>query len=148
MNKVQVAVDCFNQGMNCAQSAFLPFAEQGGLDREEALLVASCFGGGMRCGEVCGAVTGALMAIGLNCGYTSMKNPADKARANALAVLFEKKFREKNHSILCRNLLGYNIADPEGLKHIQADGLFDTVCPLLVGDAVVIAEQMIAEAEV
>ena len=146
MDKVQIAVDIFNQGMNCAQSTFLPFAEQGGLDRGEALLVASCFGGGMRCWEVCGAVTGALMAIGLACGYTSMENPAGKTRANALAVLFEKEFREKNHSILCRELLGYNIADPDELKQIQSEGLFDAVCPVLVGDAVVIAEQIITEA--
>ena len=84
MDREKIALENFNQGLNCAQSVFCVFAQEGGLSREKALLVASCFGGGMRCGEVCGAVTGALMAIGLNFGFISVQNPADKARSLSL----------------------------------------------------------------
>ena len=50
---------------NCAQSVLLPFAEDLGLSEEKAFQIASHFGGGMKMGSVCGAVTGALMALGL-----------------------------------------------------------------------------------
>ena len=56
----------FAQHYNCAQSTFIPFARQMGLDDESALRVAAAFGGGMgRNGQNCGAVSGALLAIGL-----------------------------------------------------------------------------------
>jgi len=139
------AVQMFNSGMNCAQSAFALLAEDSGLDRNQAFRIASCFGGGMRCGEVCGAVTGALMAIGLYCGYDTPDDPDAKARSNALALEFERRFIEKNGSILCRELLGYNLSVPEDLEILKSKGLFTSVCPKMVSDAVILAETMIEE---
>ena len=53
-----------NVHYNCAQSVFIPFAEDMGITREQANAVALNFGAGMGCGSVCGAITGALMAMG------------------------------------------------------------------------------------
>lgn len=145
MDREKIALEDFKQGLNCAQSVFCVFAQEGGLSREKALLIASCFGGGMRCGEVCGAVTGALMAIGLNFGFTSMQNPADKARSNALAVYFEEQFIAKKQSILCRELLGYDLSDPEELAQITEQGLFGSICPQMITEAVRIVEKMVAD---
>ena len=145
MDREKIALDNFNQGLNCAQSVFCVFAQEGGLSREKALLVASCFGGGMRCGEVCGAVTGALMAIGLNFGFASVQNPADKARSNALAVSFEEQFIAKKQSILCRELLGYDLSDSEEFMQITEQGLFGSICPQLISEAVRIVEKMVAD---
>lgn len=50
---------------NCAQSVLIPFAEKVGLTHDKAYAVAQAFGGGMRCGSVCGALTGAYMALGV-----------------------------------------------------------------------------------
>jgi len=145
MKREKIALENFNQGLNCAQSVFCAFAQEGGLSREKALLVASCFGGGMRCGEVCGAVTGALMAIGLNFGFTSMQNPTDKARSNALAVSFEKQFIAEKQSILCRELLGYDLSDSEEFMQITEKGLFGSICPQLISEAVRLVEKMLAD---
>ena len=136
------AVQTFNSGMNCAQAAFSALAEDSGLDRNQALRIASCFGGGMRCGEVCGAVTGALMAIGLFEGYDLPNDPDAKARSNELALEFERRFRDRNGSILCRELLGYNLSVPEELEELKSRGLFSAVCPKMVSDAVQIADLM------
>lgn len=139
------AVRVFNSGMNCAQAVFSALTADSGLDRNQALRIASCFGGGMRCGEVCGAVTGALMAIGLCRGYDSPDDPDAKARSNALALEFERRFIGKNGSILCRELLGYNLSVPEDLEILKSKGLFTTVCPKMVADAVVLAESLLEE---
>jgi len=141
------AVRMFNSGMNCAQSVFAALTEDSGLGQREALRIASCFGGGMRCGEVCGAVTGALMAIGLYRGYDSPDDPDVKARSNALALEFERRFAEMNGSILCRDLLGYDLSVPEDLEVLKSKGLFSSVCPKMVSDAVVLADSMLKDAK-
>ncbi len=77
---------------NCAQSVLCALGEYTGLDEETAKRVAKCFGQGMRCGEVCGAITGSLMAIGLAC---------PGADANAIT----RTFKEKYEFVRCSDLL-------------------------------------------
>lgn len=50
---------------NCAQSVFMPFAPDAGVCEKDARRIAGAFGGGMKRGSVCGAITGGLMALGL-----------------------------------------------------------------------------------
>lgn len=50
---------------NCAQGVLVPFAKDLGVDEDTLFRVGANFGGGMRMGSVCGAVTGALMVLGL-----------------------------------------------------------------------------------
>lgn len=78
---------------NCAQAVLIPFGEACGLEREEARNLGAHFGSGMRCGGMCGAVTGALMVLGMA--------GADEAAATALL----RKFREKNGALNCAELL-------------------------------------------
>lgn len=78
---------------NCAQSVLIPFRDVCGLDREQARKLGSNFGSGMRCGGMCGAVSSALMVLGLA--------GADEAAATALM----RKFREKNGALNCAELL-------------------------------------------
>lgn len=145
--KIQFADLRFSEGLNCAQSSFLALAEKR-IDETTALRVASCFGGGMRCGEVCGAVTGSLMAIGLLRGYHSSADKDGKVRANRLALLFENRFRDEHGSILCKELLKYDLSKPEDLKRIQEQNLFHTVCPLMVREAVRIADEVLCENDI
>ena len=64
------AAELFMSGYNCAQAAFCAFADELGLDNDFAKQISSSFGGGMgRMREVCGAVSGALMALGCFKGY-------------------------------------------------------------------------------
>jgi C_GCAxxG_C_C family probable redox protein len=141
--KIQYAGDRFAEGMNCAQATFSALSD-GSIDEATAFRIASCFGGGMRCGEVCGAVTGSLMAIGLSQGYHSSTDKEGKMRANDLAMLFENRFREIHGSILCRDLLKFDLSKPEELEKIRELHLFDTVCPMMVRDATRIADEVLA----
>ena len=66
MNKRTLALAQFDKGFACSQAVFSAYAEDLGLDQETALKIAGPFGGGTgRKAETCGAVTGALMALGL-----------------------------------------------------------------------------------
>ena len=58
----------FIKGIDCSQVVTGHFAEVCGIDEKSMRKVAACFGGGMQCGETCGAVTGALMVIGMKYG--------------------------------------------------------------------------------
>ena len=64
---------------NCAQSVLMAFLDDLDLDRETAYKLGSCFGSGMKCGSTCGAITGALMAMGL-LGLDSQKKKKKKIR--------------------------------------------------------------------
>ena len=120
------------------------FGEQFGLARELALRVAGAFGGGMaRMGETCGAVTGALMAIGLKYGMTQAKDEAAREKTYKLAQEFMTRFKARHNSLVCRELLGYDLSSPEGRKAAHDKGLFTTLCPELVRDAVEIVEQIL-----
>lgn len=105
--KGQEAKALFEQGYNCAQSVAGVFAEEMGLPVETVLRLASPFGGGMgRMREVCGAVSGMLLALGMLRGYNDPRNPAEKRELYALVQQLAGHFREKNGSIVCHELLG------------------------------------------
>ncbi len=120
------------------------FGEELGLEQGLALKVAGAFGGGMaRMGETCGAVTGALMVIGLKYGMTQAKDEAARDRTYKLANEFANRFRACHKSLVCRELLGYDLSKPEGRKAAHEKGLFTTLCPQLVQDAVEIVEELL-----
>ena len=65
MNRAETAVATFKGGFNCSQAVLSVFCEELGLDKETAARIAGGFGGGIgHLGETCGAVTGAIMAMG------------------------------------------------------------------------------------
>ena len=100
------AVNNFKSGYNCAQSVFLAFAEEFGLDKETALKLSSSFGGGMgRLREVCGAVSSMFAIAGLKYGYTSPNDDEAKAKHYELIQSLAEKFKSKYGTIICRELL-------------------------------------------
>ncbi|MCH4239216.1 MAG: C-GCAxxG-C-C family protein [Oscillospiraceae bacterium] len=109
MNHEQRAVALFKQGYNCSQSVFAAFSEELGINQETALKISSSFGGGMgRLREVCGAVSGMFMVLGLKEGYTDPTDGSLKAQHYQKVQELAKKFEQKNGSIVCRELLGLN----------------------------------------
>jgi C_GCAxxG_C_C family probable redox protein len=120
------------------------YGPRSGLDRETALKVAGAFGGGMgRLGETCGAVTGALMVIGLKHGKTRDDDDASRERTYELVHEFTARFRDRNGSILCRELLGHDLNTPEGREAAADQQLFLVLCPRFVRDAAEILEEMV-----
>lgn len=144
MDKSQDAVDLFRKGFSCSQAILSIYGEDLGLDRRTAMKIAGAFGGGMdQRGETCGAVTGALMIIGLKHGSIGPEDPESKERTYDLSREFIKKFEEKHGTIMCRDLLGYDLATPEGKRIIYEKGLTRTLCPGIVKDAADILEDLL-----
>lgn len=144
MNSFDKARANFDQGMNCSQAVLSAFAEELGLDEDLAICLASTFGGGLsRSGAVCGAASGALMALGLKYGENTNTDPEAKAKAYAIGQEFLQRFRARNEAIDCKDLLGYDISTPEGHQAARQQNLFKTHCPLLVQSAAEIVSEML-----
>ena len=144
MNSVERTVSCFEEGFSCAQAILATYGPQFGLGRKAALRVAGAFGGGMaRMGQTCGAVTGALMVIGLRRGKTQAQDDETKETCYNLVNEFVEQFEARNGSITCKELLGYDVSIPGERTLAQERGLFGTLCPRLVQDAAEIIEQII-----
>ena len=146
MSRVELAISCFKEGFSCAQALLSTYGIQFGLSRKIALKMASAFGGGMgRMGETCGAVTGALMVLGLKYGRTKAEDRASQKKTDGLGKEFVDKFKSRNESILCKELLCCDISTVEGMITAKEKHLFTTVCPKLVQDAAEILEEILKE---
>ena len=143
MTHTEQAIAYFQEGLNCSQSVCLAFTEQFGIERDTALKFASGFGGGIgRMAETCGAVTGAVMALGLKYGFTQ-GSPEAKADMYARVQQFADQFTKRYHSLLCRELLGYDISIPEEHEQARQEKLFSTRCPEFVRSAAEIVTKML-----
>src|SRR5690606_21662821 len=129
----------FKSGFNCAQSVFVPFAREYKIDAEAALKLSTGFGAGMVYrGETCGAVTGAMMAIGLVYGRKMASDTASRDKTYELINRFYTEFKKMHGSIICKELLKTDISTEEGRKQAGKDDLFNRICPTLVKDAAAI----------
>jgi C_GCAxxG_C_C family probable redox protein len=140
----EAAVNIFGKSYNCSQSVFSAFAAQFGLPERTALRLASPFGGGVaRRGEVCGAVSGGLLALGLARGADT---PAGKEGIYRLSQEFMRRFEAEHGTIICRDLLGSDISTPEGWQEVKRTGKSTTLCPLLVREAAEIVQALLETA--
>ena len=143
MSDVEAAVDLFRSGCACSQAVLATFAPRYGLDADRAVRLAAGFAGGMRLGETCGAVTGALMVLGLaNCS-DGCRTAEGRQAAYAAVTAFAQAFRARHGSLVCRELLGCDISTPEGAQRAQELGLFRTTCDGLVRDAAELLEGLL-----
>lgn len=140
MKKSELAIENFKT-MNCAQSVLLSHAEELKLDRTTALRIALGFGGGMAMGETCGAVTGAYMILGLKANFEGKTIQEVKTETTAAVRRFNELFTARHGSLQCKKLLGVDISTPEGAAEANSKGLFDSVCPVLVGSSAEILEK-------
>jgi C_GCAxxG_C_C family probable redox protein len=131
------AVTLFQQGRNCAQAVLMAGAPAGGgMDQDLAFRTAAGFGGGMaRLGHVCGAVTGAIMVLGLRHADPASPDPAARQAVYGKVQAFIWQFTARHGSINCRDLIGCDLSTPEGLQQAKDRNLHRTVCDGLVRDA-------------
>jgi C_GCAxxG_C_C family probable redox protein len=142
--QVNQAVACFRNDFNCAQSVFSTYAEQFGLDKQIALKISCAFGGGMaRLGATCGAVTGALMVIGLKHGKARPDDDDAKVKTYALSREFVERFKAKHGTIVCRELLGCDIGTEEGKRFFDEHKYEEKLCAKFVADAALILEEIL-----
>ena len=136
MNEAERALDLFRAGYNCSQAVLAAHGPELGLDKDACLKVASAFGGGIaRTAGTCGAVTGALMVIGLRHGGITIEDPTRKAEVYEKGQEFMRRFAERNGSVVCRDLLGCDISTPEGRQQAKERSLHATRCEQLLRDA-------------
>lgn len=133
----------FMKGIDCSQVVTGAFAEKMGMTEEQARKVSSCFGGGMMCGETCGAVTGALMVIGMVYGHSREGDQSQKEIMAAKTGEFKKLFGEKYSSCICRELLGHDISKPGEMEKVLEKGLMFDFCPRVVEDTIDILEKIL-----
>ena len=145
MNNAEKAVELFGQRFMCSQAVFAAFADEVGIPQALALKIGGCFGAGMMKAEVCGACTGALMALGAKYGHCDAADMESRANAGAKAAQFLDEFKKRKGSYICRDLLGCDISTAEGKACAREKGLFITVCPEMVRTAAEIVAEMLAE---
>jgi len=143
--KVKEAVEKFEKGFNCSQAVLSSYSKQFDLNCEKAYKVATGFGGGMRMGDICGAVTGAYMVLGLKYGNVTAEDQEEKAKTYEKVEEYTKRFKARNDSVICKDLLGCDVGTAQGRKEAQDKGLYTSICPRLVQDAAEILEQVLVE---
>ena len=107
--RVQRAVDNFMAGYGCCQSVVAAFSDFYGLDDTMAKKIGAGFGGGVgRMRMMCGAVSGIVMLVGLDCGQTEGSDREGKSACYKVVQDLLEKSRQENGSIICAEILGIN----------------------------------------
>lgn len=132
----------FDEGFDCSQIVLGEVSEKLGMTKEQAYAVASCFGIGMAQGGVCGAATGALMAIGLRYGNVKSGDIQTKSVVFEKRAEFMRRFAEMNGKVNCPDLLGQRIDTLQDLFLTRSTGLYSK-CPGYCVNAVRILEDML-----
>ena len=133
------AVELFMEGKNCSQAVFVAFATDLGLSKEIALAVSVGLGGGVgRMREVCGAVSGSAMLVGL-------KFPdLDKAEVYEKVRMIIDEFKKTNHSIVCKELLGLSKPEDSSVPQARTQEYYQKrPCVKIVEDAALAVEKIL-----
>jgi C_GCAxxG_C_C family probable redox protein len=134
--------ELFSQGFNCAQSVIAPFASTYGEKIDNLLRISASFGGGLaRQGKTCGAVSGALMAIGLKYGQDTKSNADAKDLCYQKSSEFVKEFEQMHGSSQCNDLVGIDITDPVQATEARETGKFKKLCPNFVETSITLLEK-------
>ena len=138
--------ELFLQGYNCAQAIAGGFSEAVGLNFETAIQIASSFGGGMGgMREVCGALTGAFVILGVKYGYLSPTDAGAKANHYKLISNVGEKFKEKWDSILCRDLMKKLLDEKDAILGGKPEEYTKRPCLIIVEDVAKILEEILSK---
>ena len=147
MTRKETATKYYANAFACSQAVFAAFGKEMGLTEDQCLKIGGAFGGGMARQQLtCGAITGAMMVIGLIYGRGLGDDVSQKEITYEKTNELLTEFQRRNGSLNCRDLLqGLNLNDPEELNKIQELGLFQTSCVKYIEDVVDIVEEMIGD---
>ena len=133
-DKINIALDRFEEGWTCSQVVLCSFNEDYSLDTNIAKAISCGFAGGMRCGETCGVIPAAIMIIGL----WSLQQEEDIVKQKKLCFdtvsKFMHDFEKMQGKVKCRDILGYDIRNPEERK--KYPGQQSKVCPQVIKDCI------------
>jgi len=138
------AVALYSRGYSCSMAIFSAYAPGLGLDVETAASIASPFGAGISLtGEICGAVSGALMVIGLAQRKEDIRDGPSREEVYELSRRFIAEFSARNGSVMCTDLVGYDLSQEEQYRQAREQKVFSARCPKLVRDAGEILERIL-----
>jgi C_GCAxxG_C_C family probable redox protein len=143
LDRIDNAVEKLNQGYACSQAILTVYCGLFNMDSETALKISAGFGGGMRNGKTCGAVTGAFMVLGLKFGNQNCETADGRKNIYDAVTEFTKSFEQLYGSTDCKELLGCNVGTAEGMRKAKEENLFYTLCPKYVKSAAEILETML-----
>lgn len=133
-NRMETANAYHEKGYNCCQSVLAAFADQYDISEETALRLAAGFGGGAGTGELCGAITGGVMALDLIAGGDVTSDPkGGKRRAAARSKMLQERFMEQFGALRCKELLKNEKEEPSDA--VKALGIADH-CGVMIASAV------------
>lgn len=141
----QKALDNFKGDLNCSQSVISAWCDEFGIDKDLIKAVSAGLGGGMgHSGKTCGAVSGAIMAIG--CKYFD-KNDVKGSKKVIYQKTndFIKRFEQKYTDSTCKSLLGVDIGTEEGMAKCREKNMFATKCPEFIEDIFEILDDIFKE---
>lgn len=105
--RVSRAVDNFMAGYGCCQSVVAAFSDLYGMDELTAKRIAAGFGGGVgRLRMMCGAVSGIVMLVGLDCGQTEGSDREGKSACYKVVQQLLARSEQENGSLICAEILG------------------------------------------
>ncbi len=132
-------------GFNCAQSVVQSISEVVfDIDSPYVARIATLFGGGMGKQDlICGAVTGAYMALGLI--YGTDKPGDNRSKAYRLAGEFRQRFEKRFGSLYCTDLSKCNLSTREGWEKFRNEKVHEDKCPEFVNGAIEIVMEMLEE---
>ena len=116
MSVEEKAIAYHDKGFNCAQSVLCSVGAYTGLDEKTALAIAAGFGGGCRCGEICGAVSGAIMALGICCPYIDGRDLERKEEIAAYSRTLTGFFRDTFGALRCDEIKGDKTHCPDYIR--------------------------------
>ena len=144
MNRFEKAFALHEQGYNCAQAVIGAYADVIGIGEQEAFSIGAGFGGGAGTGELCGAISGALMVLGLLTPVDAADPVGSKKRTTALSKEFQKRFAEKFGYLRCHDLLRNPSQASEATPAALQMGVSHH-CRLMIVTAVEIVEELLAQ---
>ena len=146
MNRYERSMEIHKKGYNCCQCVLLAFSDLTGLDEQTAMNISAGYGSGTGTGELCGAITGAVMTLGLLTPVDQSNPVASKQRTTALSKELQRRFKEKFEAVRCQDLLakaaGFQVDDRAPAA--KAMGLTKH-CDVMIVSAIEIVEEMLAE---
>ncbi|MEA4932973.1 MAG: C-GCAxxG-C-C family protein [Lawsonibacter sp.] len=146
MDRADYAVECFSNGYSCSQAVFTAYCEDYGIDKKLGLKLSCPLGGGMgHTGQVCGAVSGALLVLGLKYGQDDVEDKHSKTMNYLIVKDFINRFKALNGSTNCSELIQYDLSDDTQLASARQAGVFKTKCCNYVSDVVKLLVEISSE---
>jgi C_GCAxxG_C_C family probable redox protein len=143
-SKEDIAIEKFRSGLNCAQSVVVAFVNYFGYDAKHAMNLSIGFGGGIgRLQKTCGAISGAVMVLGMYNSNKIADMSLRKEQTYEMVQDFVKKFKKLNGNSDCRLLLNCDLNSEDGHSLYTKLNLREKVCEKCIIDAVRLLEELV-----